>query len=287
MITIILIKLLRIMKTTNQFFTLLFTLVLLSSTFSVFAQDAPARPAYVVSTTLHWNMDYEDFDLDEWEAVEKEYLDKVTMKNEYIMGSSVYMHRYTADNSELMAVASYASWADIDKAADRNAELEKAAWPDENARKAFLKKQNAYYSVEHSDEIYAPLPGAKLMLEKATKDYILYLRKSHFSFPEDGSQEEFKTLRMEEIENVINKNEYIKAYFPNVHAWGSDRTEFIEAFYFETMADIEESQKRGDELAKAALPDENGRKDKGEKWAKYFTGVHGDYIYTLVSGLSK
>ncbi len=274
------------MKTTNQFFTLLFTLVLLSNTFSAFAQDAPARPAYVVATTLHWNMDYEDFDQDEWEAVEKEYLDKVTMKNEYIMGATVYLHRYTADNSELLNVATYASWEDIDKAADRSEELEKAAWPNENARKAFLKKQNAYYAGEHSDEIYAPLDGAKLPGD-TTKDYIMYVRKSHFAFPEDGSLEEFNELRMEGVEKTINKNEYIKAYYPNVHAWGANKTEFTEAYYVESMGDIEKSQDRSNELAKAAWPDENARKERGEKMAKYFTGVHGDYIYTIVSGLTK
>ena len=275
------------MKTTSRFFALVFTLVLLSNSISTFAQDAPARPAYVVVTTLHWNMDNEDFDMAEWEAVEKEYLDKVTMKNELIMSSSVYLHRYTADNTELLAVATYASWEDVDKAGDRNTELAEAAWPDENARKAYFKKRNAYYAAEHSDEIYAPLAGAKLLTEKPTKDLVMYVRKSHFAYPDDGTGEEFKALRMAGIENGVNKNEHIKAYFPNVHAWGADRTEFVEAYYYESMADIEKAQERGGELAKAAWPDENVRKERGKKWAKYFTGVHGDYIYTLVANLMK
>ena len=274
------------MKTTNQFFALVFALVLFSNTFSTFAQDAPARPAYVVVTTLHWNMDYENYDDDVWVAVEKEYLDKVTKKNEHILSSSVYLHRYTADNSELLSVATYASWDAIDKAADRNGELAKAAWPDENARKAYFKKRNAYYAAEHSDEIYAPIEGAKLPVSPL-KDYVMYVRKSHFAYPEDGSQEEFKTLRLEGVEKVINKNEHIKAYFPNVHAWGANRTEFVEAFYYESLADLDKSQARANELAKAAWPDENARKARGKKMQKYFTGVHGDYIYTLVSALSK
>lgn len=232
-------------------------------------------------------MDYENFDMDEWEAVEKEYLEKVTMKNEFIMSASIYLHKYTADNTELIAVATYASWDAIDKAVDRNAELEKAAWPDENVRKAFLQKQNTYYAGEHSDEIYAPLEGAKLLPTNTNKDYILYVRKSHFAYPKDGSGEEFKTLRMAAVKNVIHKNELIKGYYPNVHAWGSDKTEFIEAFYFESLDDLDKSAARGGELAKAAWPDENARKERGKKMSKYFTGVHGDYIYTLVSSLSK
>ena len=275
------------MKTTNQFFALVFTLVLLSTTISTFAQDAPARPAYVVATTLHWNMDNDDFDNDEWEAVEKEYLDKVTMKNEYIMSASVYTHLYTADNTELLSVATYASWEDIDKAAKRNDELAEEAWPDEKARNAFFKKQAAYYSNFHSDEIYAPIPGAKLLPTNPTKDYIMYVRKSHFAFPEDGTMEEYKELRMAGVEKVINKNDHIKAYYPNVHAWGSDKTEFIEAFFYESLADIEKAQKKGGELWKAAWPNEKEREARGEKMSKYYTGVHGDYLYTLVSKLTK
>jgi hypothetical protein len=275
------------MKTTNRFLALVFILVLMSNSISTFAQDAPARPAYVVVTTLHWNMDYENFDMAEWEAVEKEYLDKVTMKNDLVMSSSVYLHRYTADNSELLAVSTYASWEDIDKAGDRDAELIKEGWPDENARKAYFKKRNAYYADEHSDEIYATMEGAKLMTSKPTKDLVMYVRKSHFAFPDDGSGEEFKTLRMEEIEKLIAKNDYVKAYYPNAHAWGADRTEFVEAYYFDSMADIEKSQERADELAKAAWPDEKARNERWEKWDKYFTGVHGDYIYTLVAKLIK
>lgn len=274
------------MKTTNQ---LLFALaiLLMLPTFSIFSQEDAARPQYVVATTIHWNMDNEDFDMDEWKAVEKEYLENVTMKNEFIMSSSIYMHRYTADNSELIAVATYASWADIDKAGDRSAELEKAAWPDENKRKAYFEKRNAYYADEHSDEIYAPLEGAKLLPTNAKKDYILYVRKSHFAFPKDGTGEEFKTLRMAAVNNVIHKNELIKGYYPNAHAWGSDRTEFVEAFYFESMADLDKSAAQSGELAKAAWPDEKARQERGKKMAKYYTGVHGDYIYTLVSSLSK
>ena len=203
------------------------------------------------------------------------------------MSASVYLHRFTADNTELLAVATYASWEDIDKAGDRNDELAKEAWPDENARKAYFKKRNAYYADEHSDEIYAPIEGAKIMAQMPTKDLVMYVRKSHFAFPDDGTGEEFKTMRLEGVKNVINKNEYIKAYYPNVHAWGADRTEFVEAFYYESMADMEKSQDRVTELRKAAWPDENVRKERGKKMGKYFTGVHGDYIYTLVAKLSK
>ena len=274
------------MKTTNHYFIAIATLLLFSTT--IFAQDeAPKRPEYVVVTTLHWNMDNDDFDMDEWIAVEKEFSDKVTKKNELIMGASFYMHRYTADNTELLYVQTYASWEDIDKANDRNNELAKEAWADEEARNSFFDKQQGYYSALHSDEIYATMSGAKVMTEAPGDDMILYVRKSHFAFPEYGSGKEFKELRDEYLEKVIHKNEMIKGYYPNNHAWGADRTEYVEAFMVNSMADLDNLSERNWELVKEAWPDEEARKEMGKKSSKYYTGVHGDYIYTLVEELSK
>jgi len=275
------------MKTTNRLFIALTTMLLLFSN-SVFSQDeAPKGPQYITVTTMHWNMDYEDFSMDEWKAVEKEYLDKVTMKNELVMGASFFLHLYTTDNTELVYVQSYANWEDIDKAGDRNGELAEAAWPDDDVRAAFFKKRSAYYSDFHSDEIYATLSGAKILSEATTEDLVCYVRRSHFAFPENGSQKEFNELRIEAAENVIHKNEYIKAYYPSVHAWGSDRREFVEAFFVNSLADLEKMQDRSGELFEAHWADEEARKERSEIMGKYFTGVHGDYIYTFVAGLSK
>ena len=275
------------MKTTNQFFALIMTGLLMFSTISFAQNDAPQQPQYITVTTMYWNMDYDNFNMDEWKAVEKEFLDKVTKKNELILGASFYLHRYTADNTELIYVQSFANWEAIDKAGERNAELINEAWPNEDDRKAFFERRSAYYSDEHSDEIYATLPGAKLMTQAPTEDMVCYVRKSHLAFPKDGSGKEFNELRKEIVDNVINKNEYIKAYYPNVHAWGSDRTEFIEAFFTTSLADIEKMQERSNELIQAYWTNEEAQKAFGEKNAKYYKGTHGDYIYTFVAGLSK
>lgn len=274
------------MKTTNQILSSFFVLCLMSAPV-IFAQQEAKRPEYVTVTTMHWDMDQEGFDMETWKSVEKEYLDKITTKNEYVMGASFYLHQFTADNTELLYVQSYASWEDIDKASEKNGDLEKAAWTNENVRKAYFKKRNNYYSNDHSDEIYATMSGAKFMTTEPDKDMVLYVRKSHFAFPQDGTQEEFNKLRKEGLENVINKNEYIKAYYPSVHAWGADRTEFVEAFIVESLADIDKMFKKDTELYKAKWSDKNVRKARGKKMSKYFTGVHGDYIYTSVTGLSK
>ncbi|WP_152558172.1 hypothetical protein [Altibacter lentus] len=275
------------MKTTQPFYKIIASVLLVFSMTWAAAQNNNARPEFLSVTTMHWNMDNESFDMDEWKKVEKEYLEKVTMKNEYVMSASFYLHFFTEDNSELMYVQSYPNWEAMGKAAARNEELAKAAWPDDKARMAFLKKREAYYSHEHSDEIYATLPNAKPLPANNTEDLLLYVRRSHFAFPEDGTQEEFNTLHAQDVKNVINKNEYIKGYYPAVHAWGSDRTEVVEAFFVTSLADLDMMLKKLPELYEAAWPDKAEREAWGKKMGKYFTPVHGDSIYTLVAELSK
>ncbi|WP_299398958.1 hypothetical protein [uncultured Gelidibacter sp.] len=272
------------MKTINRFFVVLAIALLLSNT-STIAQEQ-TRPEFVTITTMHWNMDNKDFKMEDWKAVEKEFLDKITMKNEHIAAASFYLHRMTPDNTELVYVQSYPSWEAIGNAAKRNAELAKAAWPDEKARKAFFKKRDAYYSPKHADEIYATMPNAKPMTVKPTKDMICYVRKGHFAYGE-GTDEEFDAISKEYFDNVTNKNEFVKAYYPMAHAWGSDRTEFLEAYFFDSMADLESMFDRDTELFEAHWKDEASRKSMGEKGNKYFDNRHGDYIYTYVAGLAK
>ena len=275
------------MKTTNRFLMALAVMLLLVSSTSFAQDEEPKTVKYYVVTTLHWNMDYEDFDMDTWKATEKEYLDKVTKKNEDILTTSVYLHHTTPDNTEILYVQGFESWNAIHTSAEKSNELAEEAWPDEDERKAFFKKQSAYYSNMHSDEIYAALPGAKDFTEAPKEGTIMYIRKSHAVFPEDGSTEEWKELRDSYIENIINKNEYIKAWFPTSHYYGSDSTERSTAIFFDSIEDLDKHYDRNAELAKEAWPDEEVRKERGKKASKYWTGVHGDYIYSLVVGLSK
>ncbi len=255
---------------------------------TIFSQDENKRPKYITVTTGHWNMDYENFDKSEWIAVEKEFLDKVVKKNEFIQGSSVYLHRYTPDNSEIIFVSAYDSWEDIEKAEKRSQELAKEAWADESKRKAYFKNKDAYYVMNHSDEIYAPIGGAKFLKPKdAKKELIWLIVKGHFAFPENGSNEEFDNLNKEYLDNVVKKNKLIKGYFQHGHAWGSDKTEFMRAFAVENMTDLDVIGEKSSEILKAYMPNEAKRKEFGKKIGKYFTPIHGDYIYTSVPELSK
>ena len=58
----------------------LFTLLLMLS--PLIAQENATKPAYISITTLYWNLDRESSDSNDWMAIEKEYLEKVTKKNE-------------------------------------------------------------------------------------------------------------------------------------------------------------------------------------------------------------
>ncbi len=273
------------MKTNRQLMTALILLLLFLSPAMWAQEEENARPKYVTITTLHWNMDYEDFDMDTWKAVEKEYFDKVTSQNELIMGSGIYMHRFTPDNRELLSINAYGSWEDIDKVNERNGELIEAGWPDEEERKAYFKKRNAYYADFHSDEIYALMDNAKPVAKDSAE--ILLLRKSHFNFSGDGSQEEFDGMFKEYVENVFHKNEMIKGYYPAAHFWGSDRREFVEGFLVKSMADLDAMYDRNGELFEAHYDTEEKKEEMQAMAHKYFTGVHGDYIYTIINELRK
>lgn len=276
------------MKTKMFAKLLILSIVISFSTGNLMAQDESARPAYIAVTKMHWNMELEDFDMAEWKATEQEFLEKVTKKNEYIMGSSFHMHKYTPDNSELMYVRVYKSWEDIEKAQDRDGELIMEAWPNKDTREAFLKKQENYYSMEHSDEIYVPVGMPKHVPESYDgKDMITYLRIGKLAYPEDGSMEEFNNLNNQFIQKVIMNNDAIKGYYPHVHGWGSDRRDYLEAYVVESMGDLENLREDGWEIAKKQWPDETKRQEFFESYNKYFLPIHEDYIYTSIGGLSK
>lgn len=261
----------------------LFVMLLLSN--SITAQE---EKSYLITVTkFHWNMDLKDFKFDEWKATEKEYLDKVVKKNPLIISQDVLTHHFTADNTEILLVTVYENWEAIEKAGAKDDELIKAAWPDEKARKAYFDKRNSYYEGRHSDEIYASAPNAKTQKGTFDKDMIYYVRVSHFANYKEGTNKEFADLDKQYFDAVTNKNDLIKAYYPNRHAWGADNTEFTEVYVVDSLADLENALKKDGELFKAHWKDEKARKEFEDKSDKYFTGVHGDYIYKSVHELSK
>ncbi|HEX9826129.1 MAG TPA: hypothetical protein VGA80_05985 [Flavobacteriaceae bacterium] len=272
------------MRTTNRFFVMMTLMLLLCNT-SISAQDQPPQARYYTVTTLHFNLD-NDSDA-KWEDVEKEYLDKVTMKNDHIMGAGFYTHLYTSNSTDVKYVQVYANWEDIEKATQRNSELEKEAWPNDEARAAFLKTQGGFYTSKHSDEIYSTVSGAKPLSGELTDNSIVYVRTSYFAYPKDGVPGELTKLRAELVENVINKNELIKGYYPHRHFYGQNSKEFIEAFFLDSMDDLDDMNTRSGELFSAHWTDDASRKAFNDSYRKYFTGVHGDEVLSVVPSLRK
>jgi hypothetical protein len=244
-----------------------------------------AKATIMIVTKVHWNMD-NDGTNEEWLALEKEYYDKVTAQNPYIINANFLTHYFTADNSEAIWVSTYANWEDIEKANDKSNELIKAGWPDETNRDQFFEKQSAYYTGYHSDEIYSILNGAKNLTEKPTEPLIYYARVSHLGFPEDGSTEEFKELHNSILENVTYKNTYVKAYYNYRHMWGQDNREYTEVYAVGSLCDVEASFEENQKLMDAKWTAEQ-QKEFGEKYGKYWSGRHGDYIWTNVPALMK
>lgn len=272
------------MKTIKQTFLIaLFGLLLVSN-----SSIAQGEKTYLITVTkMHSNMNMKNFSMDEWKKVEKEYLDKVVKKNEFIISQYILRHYFTADNTEVLLVTVYENWEAIEKAGKRTDELEKLAWPDEKAANAYFDKKDSYYTGSHSDEIYASRIGAKRHSTNFDKEMIYYIRVGHFANPKDGTKKEYDELNKQYFDAVINKNEFVKAYYPNGHAWGSDNTQFTEVYIVDDLASIEKAFNRDEELFKANWNTEAKQKEYDDKINKYFTGVHGDYIYKSVPELSK
>lgn len=257
--------------------TMLILTLISSNTF--FAQEEP-KPVYITVTTMHRNLDSDGKD---WRKTEQEYFDKVTSKNDLIIGSEILTHYFTANSTEILHISVYKTWEDIERSSDKDDELIKAAWPDEKTRKAFFDKRRSYYTTMHSDEIYTSVPsvGDKQLKTDSKEPMTVYIRKSQLSMNGQG-----KGLK-EFNEKVTFKNPYIKAYYPHRHAWGSDSREFLEAFLFDSFGDIEKAFDKDDELIKTAWPDEKARKTFFDEMNKAFTDLHGDYIYRNEPTMSK
>lgn len=166
-------------------------------------------------TTTHWNLENDEGTPEDWLALEKEYHEKITMKNELILASQFLTHYYTADNSEVLLVSVFGTWADIEDAQARTGELVEAAWPDEDEREAFFKKRDAYFVNLHQDEIYRILPNDKLLVLDSTnmdESMIYYVQRQHLAFPDDGTSEEFDSLAKELAEFTDHKNDLSKLF---------------------------------------------------------------------------
>ncbi len=265
---------------TMKMIGLVFFAMCLSVNFSVQAQEteeAPFEPLFLTVVTTKWNTD-PDVDFSDWEAVEKEYHEKVTMKNELILGSGFYMHYFTPKDNEIKLVTVYKTWEDIEGVNDVINKLIEEGWPNEEERDAFFKKRNSYYSTWHSDEIYVTTPYSKPMDLNTEKPLIFYVQMHYRGDGGKGYKEYF--------DNITMKNPYLKAFYTHVHRWGSNSNEVAEVRVYESLADMEKGNEEVNKLIEAHWPDEEERTKFFEEYDKMFKG-HGDYFYRHVPFLVK
>lgn len=235
------------------------------------------KSMFMVVTTMHRSAD-PDVDFSDWMKTEKEYHDKVTMKNDLIGGSGVYFHYFSPDDSEVKFVTFYKTWNDIEAANEITSKLITEGWPDEEARTAFFDKQSSYYENKHSDEIYATTRYSVPLKEASDKPLIFYVKVNKRGAGGKGFNEYF--------ENVTMKNQVHKGYWTHVHRYGADSEEMIEVFAFENLGDIEKSFDEDSKLIKEYWTDDEERDAFFKDYGKIFAG-HGDYIYTNVPELVK
>lgn len=273
-------------KLTKLLGALLLVTILLP--FNILAQDEEktSSPGYLVITTLHWNMELEDYDKEEWLKVEKEYFDKVTNKNKYITGFAFMTHMVTADNTEALWIQAYNSWEDIEKAAEESNRLIEDGWADEASRDAFFDKQSSYYVMEHKDEIYRFEEGSKPMEGEEKEPMVYYMRVNEMKGGSGGTMEEAKQLHKDFRENVTYKNKHIQGYYVFRHGYGANSTDFVEVFVLNSLADMDALFDENMRLMKENWTEEEMDANR-KNWNKYFTGKHGDYIYQSVPELNK
>ncbi|WP_372769716.1 hypothetical protein [Lutibacter sp.] len=244
------------------------------------AQDAQTeefQPVFLTVTTLHRSSD-PNVDFTDWRKTEEEYYNKVTAKNNLIIGSGYYMHYFTPDDSEILSVSVFNSWEDIEKANEITNKLVMEAWPDEAKRTAFFEKQNSYYATKHSDEIYASMNFSKQVKSDSKEPLIYYIKKNKAGTGGAGYREYF--------DNVTMKNTFVKGFYTMRHRYGSNSQDLIEVSVYNNLADIEKSFEENGKLEDAHWTDKAKGEEFFKKYAKLFAG-HGDAIYRNVPSLQK
>ncbi len=271
------------MKTIKKVFLGIFVFALLFTT-KTFAQEEEKteeefEPVYLTITTGHWSSDAET-DFSDWKETEIEYFNKVTSKNDLIIGSGYYTHMLTDDSSEIIFVSVYKSWEDIQAANEVTNKLIEEGWPDEDERDAFFEKQNSYYGPLHSDEIYTSTSLHKPLNTDSTEPLLFYVRKNILSF--DGDRDKFKAY----FDNVLMKNDFIKGIWIHRHRWGSDSRELQVVQAYESLGDFDKAWEENQRLMKEYIPDEDERAVFWKEFRKLFDG-HSDAIYENIPELSK
>lgn len=119
---------------------------------SAFAQAAEGNVLVVTNFERAFPDDGSARELDSLSSL---YVDKIFGKdNQYVVSHKTVRHWWGHDNRDFIQMIEVKSWDDVTKANERSNELFMKAWPTKEARDAFNKAFNKYFTGKHSDEIY-------------------------------------------------------------------------------------------------------------------------------------
>lgn len=118
------------------------------------AQDEP-KTNFITQATVRLEIP-EGVEESEFWKMQQEYFDKVIAKSKLVLHYSIYRHAWGSEGATAVETMEFANWNDIDtfNKVERKALVE-AAWPDESARKAWMKKWRSFENPYHHDEIYS------------------------------------------------------------------------------------------------------------------------------------
>jgi len=280
------IKQITIMTTVRHFIYVI--ALLITSVFPDMLKAQSSDRFYIKITQLHRNLNFKNASFGKWIEFEKEYLNKVIQKNEFILQRDVLIHYMTEDNTEVLFIQKYKNWDDIEKAEKRNKELENETWDDTMKRLIYFDYFDQYFDKNQSDEIFITSPGLKMDSNSLGKSLFFHVRVNHLAFPKDGTENEFFKLNEEFLKKSVYNNRFIKSYNPFVQVLGTDKRQYIEVTAVESLDDLENAFKEIDEfLYEPKKGEETKHKIFIDNYFKYFNGFHGDYIYKSVPELKK
>jgi hypothetical protein len=90
----------------------------------------------------------------EFDSLTQLFKTQVWDKNPYVVSHMIIRHWWGNNNRDVIDIAVIKTWEDIPKAMEKNNELFMEAWSTKEARDAFNKAYDKYFTGKHSDEIY-------------------------------------------------------------------------------------------------------------------------------------
>lgn len=119
--------------------------------------EMPEEPLVYLVQTRHLAFP-EDGDMEESQALWKEFHTNITHKNPLLKAFYPHRHLWGADGRDVLNVFAFENMDDAHRYFDEQMKLVEAHWPDIEARKAFFSKYNKYFTPWHSDRFFENVP---------------------------------------------------------------------------------------------------------------------------------